>query len=531
MVQTEQPRASRGAYFSKKEYRDSPLPDWITASQRLPEPMIFEDVPLRDAYWKAWELAFAHFRRPPLGSPLVSNYLDPLAEGRLLLADLATAVQFLKLAHPLVPGVRALDNFYARQHEDGEICRDLEPETGRDYDAWVNHEHLPLFSRQDQRTPNLGREAPAPDLTLDGVGHPILAWAEWESYRQTGDADRLVMVWEPLLRYHRALQAHLRDARGLYVADWAAMDNSPRNAHLGAGVDLSCQMAMAARQLADIARVVAREADNEGDGKKALAVRAEALRLLTEAEELSDTIRRHMWDADTGFFYDLKPDGTRSGVRTVAAFWSLLGGVATQEQAERLAGALRDPQAFGTEHPVPSLAAGDRRFDPDGGFYRGAVWPMMAAMVAKGLTRYGLRELARDVAMGHVRAVAAAYDETGTIWENYAPVGRRPGKPARPDFVGASAVGPIGLLIEYGIGLRAHAPLRQLEWDVQGLEYKGCERYWFAGTTVDLLAAGRQEPDDPVEIQVKTDRPFHLLVRVAGRTRRFTVSGSMTVEA
>jgi hypothetical protein len=531
LVQTAQPPTSRGSYFAKKEYRDSPLPDWITASQRLPEPLIFEGVPLRDAYWKAWELAFAHFRRPPLGSPLVSNYLDPLADGRLLLADVATAVQFLKLAHPLVPGVRALDNFYARQHEDGEICRDIDPETGRDYDAWVNHERQPLFSRQDQRTPDLGREAPVPDLTLDGVGHPLLAWAELESYRQTGDADRLALVWEPLLHYYRALQTHLRDHRGLYVTDWAAMDNSPRNAHLGAGVDISCQMVLLARQLADIARVVAALADDEGDGTKALAVRGEGLRLLGEAEDLALRIREAMWDPATGFFYDLRPDGTRSGVRTVAAFWSLLAGVATQEQAERLAAALRDPRAFGTEHPVPSLAADDPRFDPDGGYYRGAVWPMMVAMVAKGLTRYGLRELARDVAMGHVRAVAAAFAETGTIWENYAPQGQRPGKPARPDFVGAAGVGPIGLLVEYGIGLRAHAPLRQLEWDVQGLEYRGCERYWFAGTTVDLLAAGRQDPDDPVEIQIKTDRPFHLLVRVADRTRRFTVSGSMTVTA
>lgn len=532
-AQTQQPEASeRGAYFSKKEYRDTALPDWITVSRRLPEPLIFEDVPLRDAYWKAWELAFAHFRRPPLGSPLVSNYLDPVVgDGRILLPDAAASAMFLRVAHPYVPGVRALDNFYCRQHANGEICRDIDPETGRDYDAWVNHERQPLFSRQDQRTPDLGREAPIPDLTLDGVGHPIAAWAEVESYRQTGDAARLEAVWEPLLRYHRALQAHLRDARGLYAGDWASMDNSPRNAHLGAAVDLSCQMVLAGRQLADIARVVAREADNAGDTRRALSVRAEAARLLTEAEELAETIRRHMWDPNTGFFYDLRPDGSRAPVRTVAAFWSLIAGVATQEQAERLAETLRDPQAFGTEHPVPSLAADDRRFDPDGGYYRGAVWPLMVAMVARGLTQYGMRELAREVAMGHVRAVAAVYEETETIWENYAPVGRRPGRPARRDAVGAAGLGPIGLLLEYGVGLRPHAPLRQLELDVQGLEYRGCERYWFAGCTLDILAAGRQSPDDPVEVQVTTDRPFHLLVRVGGRTRRFTVSGSMTVVA
>lgn len=531
MVQVDEAQASRGVYFSKKDYRDSALPDWITVSRKLPEPLIFEDVPLRDAYWKAWELAFTHFRRPPLGSPFVSNYLDPLAEGRLLLPNVVAATLFLKLAHPYVPGVRALDDFYCRQHEDGEICRDLEPESGRDYDAWVNHERQPLFARQDQRTPDLGREAPVPDLTIEGLAHPILAWAELESYRQSGDADRVASVWEPLLRHHRAVERQMRDSRGLYVGDTSAMDNSPRNAQLGAGIDLSCQMAMSARQLADLARVVARQADDYGNTSQALTVRAEAGRLLTEADALAATIRAHMWDEATGFFYDLQPDGHRSPVRTAAAFWSLLGGVATQEQAERLAATLRDPRAFGTEHPLPSLAADDRRFDPDGGYYRGAVWPLQVAMAARGLAQYGLREAARDVAMGHVRAVAAACDETGTIWENYAPVGRRPGKPARPDYVGPAGLGPISLLIEYGIGLRPHAPLRQLEWDIQGLEYKGVERYWFAGCTVDLLAAGRNAPEDPVEIQINTDRPFHLLVRTAGRSKRFTVSGRMTVEA
>jgi hypothetical protein len=466
-----------------------------------------------------------------LGSPLVSNFLDPLADGRLLLADVVAETLFLRTAHPYVPGIRALDNFYCRQHEDGEIARDLDIATGRDYEPWVNHERQPLFARQDPRPVDLGRPAPVPDLTLDGQAHPLFAWAEWESYRQTGDADRLSLVWEPMLRHYRALQELLRDARGLYAGDPGTMEGSPRNARLGAGVDVSSAMVLAARCLADISRVVARQAEEYGEVKRALAVRAEGARLAAEAEATAEAIRQHMWDPATGFFYDLRPDGTRQDVRTAAAFWTLLAGVATQEQAERLAAALRDPRAFGTEHPVPSLAADDPRFDPDGGRYRGAVWPLLVAVVAKGLTRYGMRELAREVAMGHVRAVAGAFAETGTLWENYAPVGRRPGRPARPDFVGPAGLGPIGLLLEYGIGLKPYAPLRQLEWDVQGLEYKGCERYWFANTTCDLLVTGRQHPDDPVEIQVKTDRPFHLVVRVGGRVRRFTVSGSMTLRA
>ena len=528
MAQAPSAQAARGTYFEKKEYRDSALPDWIIVSRKLPEPMLFEGPPLRDAYWKAWELAFQRFRRPPLGSPFVSNFLDPMAEDRLVLQDAAQMAMFLRLAHPLVPGVRALDNFYCRQHEDGEICRELDLATGRDYDAWVNLEGGPLFSRQDQWVPDLGRQAPVPDLTLDSVGNVVAAWAEVESFRQTGDADRMRAVWQPLLRHYRALQTHLCREDGLYVSDWASMDNSPRNARLACGIDSNCQMVLFARQLADIARVAAREVENYGRGQEALDIRAEGLQLLAEADAQSARIRERMWDPDRGFFFDLRTDGARSRVRTAAAFWSLLAGVATEDQAERLAAAIGDPRGFGTEHMVPSLAADEPAFQPDGGDYRGAVWPLHVAMVAKGLHRYGRRSLAREVAMSHVRAVADAYAETDTLWENYAPTGRRPGKPSRRDFVGAGGLGPIGLLFEFGIGLHPNAPLRQLEWEVQGLEYRGAERYWFAGCTIDLLAAGRQSEDDPVEVQVTSDRPFHLLVRAGGRSRRMSISGTTT---
>ncbi len=54
----------------------------------------------------------------------------------------------------------------------------------------------------------VGRVVPKPNpiLTLDALDHPILAWAELESYRITGDKERLRMVFEPLKQYYLALQ-------------------------------------------------------------------------------------------------------------------------------------------------------------------------------------------------------------------------------------------------------------------------------------------------------------------------------------
>src|SRR5262249_1904825 len=67
-----------------------------------------------------------------------------------------------------------------------------------------------------------------PALTLDALDNPVLAWAELESYRVTGDGARLARVWTPLTRYYDALRRLLRVDDGLYTTDFASMDNSPR---------------------------------------------------------------------------------------------------------------------------------------------------------------------------------------------------------------------------------------------------------------------------------------------------------------
>ena len=146
---------------------------------------------------------------------------------------------FCNYGHPLVPGIGTLDNFYAKQHADGEICREIVRATGQDFGPWVNSEHKGLFSRWGDTAVRQGllrqvRRAarspqPPPCLTLDSLNHPLFAWAELESVRVTGDRSRLQLVYEPLVRYYRALQKYLRQGNGLYVTDWASMDNSPRN--------------------------------------------------------------------------------------------------------------------------------------------------------------------------------------------------------------------------------------------------------------------------------------------------------------
>ena len=508
----------RGARFGRKEYRGSPLPEWARLHLEVPRPDWPHDPPFVATYWLAWEMAAAHMRRPAAGQALVSNYLDAGLGGPLRLADSAWMTMFATLAHGLMPGAEMLDNFYHAQHPGGEICQELTAD-GQDHPAWVNREAAPLFTRRSGRPVALDRPAAPPPLTLDGLNRPLAAWAELCHWRQAADRERLRGVWEPLLAYHQSLETHLRHANGLYVTDWASMENSPRNAGLLCGVDISAQMVLSARCLAELAGPTAAAHIRAGDARAGLAVRREGARLAAEAEALAARIRDTMWDGETGFFYDLRTDGARHTVPTIAAYWTLVAGVATPEQARRLAAWLEDPQGFAAPAGPPTLAVRHEAFDPRGGYFRGAVWPALVLMVARGLRRYGFGDLAHELACRHLQVVAAVAAETGTIWENYAPDGSGQGRPARAGFVGQSGT-VLPLLLEFVLGLEANAPLRQLTWHVRALTYSACRQYRVGGTRVDLQAPARAEQTDTLHVLAESDQPLELIVRVADREVR-----------
>ncbi|MGC9997984.1 MAG: trehalase family glycosidase [Terriglobia bacterium] len=517
-----------GRYFAKKAYTPAPLPKYAEVKSELPSP-IYDDNPLWvKTYWKAWELGFRHFHEPAPQSGFVSQFIDAAFNQNVFLWDSCFMTMFCNYAYPLVPGISTLDNFYAKQHEDGEISREIVRATGVDFDAWINHENAPLFSRwgwpglndssnPDRRTAVTykGRTPPSmnPKLTLDALDHPILAWAELEHYRITGDSSRLPQVWEPLARYYGALEEYLKQGNGLYITDWASMDNSPRNAYLkggGTGIDISAEMALFARQLADIAQIL-----GKGD---------EARQYSAQADELAKLINDRMWDEQRKFYFDLTLDGKLAPVMTIAAYWTLLANVASPAQAAALVAELKNPDTFGRTNPVPTLAANQQGYEPGGGYWRGSVWAPTETMVLRGLENYGFNDLARDIALKHLEMVARVFEKTGTIWENYAPDAVQPGKPAAADFVGWSGIAPIMYLLEYAIGLKADSLHNRLDWQLQPGGRRGCERFRFNGHVASLVAEPQPGAVKGERIGVQSDGPFELRVRFAGVEKQFSVA-------
>jgi len=328
----------------------------------------------------------------------------------------------------------------------------------------------------------------------------------------TGDRERIGLVYQPLVHYYRVLQKYLRQGNGLYITDWASMDNSPRNAYLvhgGTAVDTSAQMVLFAGQLAEMAELL-------GKPQEAAALR-------TEAAELARLINRKMWNPQRKFYYDLTSQGKQAPAKTVAAYWTLLAGVASPQQADALAAELQNPASFARPHRVPTTPADQEGFDPRGGYWCGAVWAPTNTMVIRGLERYGKHPLARQIALEHLQNVGRVFQATGTVWENYAPDVIQPGKPAKRDFVGWTGIVPILYFLEYAVGLKPDAPNNRLTWTLATDQRCGCRRFRFNGHTVTLIAEPSADQLKPGKVTVESDGDFRLSVRRGAKRLVFDV--------
>jgi len=514
LVSTTVKAQEQGKYFGKKHYTKTALPVFSEVKKQLPNPIFDQDSNFINGYWKAWELAFRNFYEPTPENGFVSQYIDAAFNANTFLWDGCFMTMFCNYAYPLVPGISTLDNFYAKQHETGEICREIVRSNGKDYAPWVNIENKPLFSRFGNEYGGkpgsilyTGREIPKPNpvLTLDALNHPILAWAELESYKVTGNKKRLNLVYDPLVYYYRALKKYLLQGNGLYMTDWAGMDNSPRNSFIeggGTAVDISAEMVLFARNLSEIASILKKKKETKFYQK--------------EATELSVIINQKMWNPQESFYDDLTLTGKFVPVKTIGSFWILLGQVATKQQAGMLVKELNNPSTFNRKHRVPTLAADQEKFDPMGGYWRGSIWAPTNTMVIRGLEKYGYDSLAYVIAMNHLENVTGIFVQTGTIWENYAADSLVQGNQAKNDFVGWSGIAPIMYFIEYAIGLKPDAGNNTLVWNIHSTQRCGMENFRFNSHLTSLTA----EPSgNHLKIKVISDGSYHLVVNYHGTTK------------
>lgn len=422
--------------FITKTPENSPLPTFDEVKDSLPIPIWDGHESHIDCYWWAWELAFRNLRQPAENSGFVSNFIDTAFNKCTFMWDSVFMLMFGKYADRLFNFQGTLDNFYALQHRDGFICREIREDTGCD-----------RFTRHD------------PSAT----GPDVMAWCEWEYYLNFGDKERLSKVFAPLMAYHRWMAEHHTWPDGTYFSSgWGCgMDNTPRlmdgyshcfsHGHM-IWVDACMQEVLSCNSLINIATELGKlECVNE---------------LKAERDNLKKVIDEKLWHEPTHFYYDLWKNGKHNMVRHIGAFWALVSECASPERAEKMIEYLQREDEFRVPHRVPSLSKSHPAYVDNGGYWRGGVWAPTNYMVLKGLDKYAKYDLSHEIAVEHLQAVINVYKDQGTLFENYAPElinGKNDkGAPSRPDFVGWTGLSPISILFEFVLGIKPDSVNKKL---------------------------------------------------------------------
>ena len=463
------------------------------ATQILPNPIWKGHDKEIEMYWKAWEIAIGNICPPQPNSGFVSSYLDTAYNGNIFMWDSSFMLMFARYGNRFFPFQQTLDNFYAKQHPDGFICREIKAD-GAD-----------CFERYDPVS----------------TGPNLMPWCEMVYYHQFGDTQRLEKIFPVLCAYYKWLKLNRTWQNGTYWSSgWGTgMDNMPRvsekyspiysHGHM-VWLDTNLQQLFTANLLLEMGFYLERWQEIE--------------EFEDEAQMLQKYIVENLWEEETGFLYDQYADGTLCKTKGIGAYWALFTDVLDTPKLDRLVSELDNPATFKRTHSIPSLSADHSKYKANGRYWQGGVWPGANYMVMLGLMDKGYRDLAHQIAKNHYSQVFEVYKNTGTFWEYYAPESTEPGFMARPNFVGWTGLPPIAELIEFIIGIKGNYTKKQIVWDVNLLEENGIERYPFGPEgVIGLKVAARKTVNEEPKVTVESTIDFELVLRYGEKQKTVAI--------
>lgn len=492
-AQSLNPHMKNNTFIGQKP-STQPLPSYEASKEKLPHPFWVGHDSTIASYDKAWEIAFRNLRKGKEKAGFVSDFIDSAFSEFLYMWDSSFIVMFGKYGSRAFDFQKTLDNFYGRQHCDGFICRTIcETQSG---DGWSPFDPC-------------------------STGPNILPWAEWRYYCSTGDKERLGRVFDPLSAYHWWLQRNRTWQDGTYWSSgWGCgMDNQPRlqseycvshsHGHMS-WIDTCAQSYLSADLLCKMAKELGRE--------------EETLWLENERKLLSSIINEKMWNEADGFYYDKYRDGSLGTCKTVGAYWTLLAGLVPEDRKARFIAHLENEKEFNRPNRVPTISADHPLYAPEGDYWRGSVWAPTNYMVLEGLCQNGYLDLAYDIARSCVDNETKVFEETGTIWENYAPEHPAHGNRSKGDFVGWSGLFPISILLEYVFGIHPDAANRSLVWDIHLTDSFGVDNYPLGDATLSLHCEARKDDSEEPNVRIQSDKPVTVSIRWNGKTKQIVCS-------
>lgn len=303
--------------------------------------------------------------------------------------------------------------------------------------------------------------------TVDAT--PLFVVLAGAYYERTGDLELLERIWpnlEAALRWidehgdadgDGFVEYHRRTSEGLANQGWKDSQDSVFHADgsLAEGPIALCEVQayVYAAQQAAAALALAL-----GDTARAEMLRDKAAQLQKRFDEV-------FWSEELSS-YVLGLDGEKRScrVRTSNAGHALFGGIARPERAERLALTLLSDDLF-SGWGVRTLAVSEVRFNPMS-YHNGSVWPHDNALIALGLSRYGLKEAALRILSGLFDA--SLFMDLHRLPELFCGFTRRRGVGPTLYPVACSpqswAVGAPFLLLQSCLGLQIDAPAREIRF-------------------------------------------------------------------
>lgn len=463
----------------------------------LPVP-IWEGHPKEiEMYWKAWEIGINNIKSPQGNSGFVSSYIDTAYNGNIFMWDSAFITIFARYGSRLFPFQKTLDNFYAKQHPDGFICREIKAD-GAD-----------CFERYDPVS----------------TGPNLLPWSEMVYFKHFGDLSRLHKVFPVLCAYYKWLKLNRTWPDGTYWSSgWGTgMDNMPRvqpkynliysHGHM-VWLDTCLQQLMVANILLEMGLYLERWQEIED--------------FEDEVRILGAYITKNLWNPGSNFLFDRYADGTLSKTKGIGAFWALFTDLLTKEQLTSFTNHLKDPNSFNRKYRVPSLSAEHEKYKANGRYWQGGIWAPTNYMIMDGLRQKGFDTLRHEIAMNHYNQILEVYNNTGTLWEYYSPESAEPGFMARPDFVGWTGLPPIAVLFEHVFGIYPDFHKKKITWHLYLTEEHGIHHYpWGPDGNISLLSKARKGNNDSPELTVESNTPFNLEVIWKNRIKTFKVESGM----
>src|SRR4051794_5555453 len=136
----------------------------------------------------------------------------------------------------------------------------------------------------------------------------------------------------------------------LFTGGFLGMDNLPRGGSGQAQADASGWMAMFARDMARIASELRDPAGSE--------------RYWVDRGTIEEAINTHLWDEQTGFYYDLNADGSFVLHKSYSGLVPIIAGVVPPQRVPRILAALHDPKEFLSPGGIRSLSADSSMYTP-----------------------------------------------------------------------------------------------------------------------------------------------------------------------